>query len=136
MDYPAIGCKELFYSYVIRYHHYSGNRMLASSFKEFYGHGRNAGSVLFPKKIAYSLKQINMEPEHYLKEHSVLPFYRLFLQKEDYEKICAEMFFGEKAYTRRFAKQQRQAATVKSDRLFYCPICIKEDMRPSRYFIR
>lgn len=101
---------------------------LRTSFKEFYEHGRNVNSVLFPKKIAGCLKALRMEIECYLNNHSVMPFYRLFLKEGLYKEICQQMIYGEKAYTKRLATQQNHGVHMKSDRIYYCPECLKRNM--------
>lgn len=71
-----------------------------------------------------------MEIDDYLHNHSVLPFYRLFLKEDLYRKIIGQMLYGEKAYTNRLATQQnRNGHIIKSDRIYYCPMCLKEHTR-------
>lgn len=129
MDYPGIAEKELFYTYIIRYHHYSGNLRLESSFVEFFGQERNINSVLFPKQIGECLKNLGMEIGNYLHNHSVLPFYRLFLKEDLYQKIVRQMTHGKNAYTKHLSTQQQHGVHLKSDQIFYCPVCLKEDTR-------
>lgn len=126
MDYPAIGTRELLYIYIIRYHHYSGNRLLQSSFQEFYEKSENINTVLYPYMIAPCLERLNMEKERYVQNHSVLPFYRLFLKKDNFENICYKMFYENKPYTNYLRSQHKQNAKVKSDRIYYCPKCLDE----------
>lgn len=103
---------------------------LATSFQEFYGQEKNINSVLFPKQIAGCLSELGMEIGDYLHNHSVLPFYRLFLKEDLYREIIWQMLYGEKAYTNRLVTQQnRNGHVIRSDRLYYCPICLKEHMK-------
>lgn len=100
---------------------------MATSFKEFYGQERNVNSVLFPKQIFGCLKSLGIEPDDYILNHSVLPFYRLFLKDGLYKKICEQMLYGKKSYTRRLLTQQSNGAHIKSDNIRYCPVCLKEN---------
>lgn len=100
---------------------------MATSFKEFYGQERNVNSVLFPKKIGSCLKSLGMEVKEYIYEHSVLPFYRLFLKDGLYSEICEQMQYGNKAYTKRLTTQQNHGANIKSDRIYYCPECMRKN---------
>lgn len=98
---------------------------LGTSFKEFYGHERNINSVLFPKQIGGCLKSLGMGAEDYIYNHSTLPFYRLFLKNGLFEIICKQMLYGEKSYTRHLSTQQNRWAVLRSDKLYYCPECLK-----------
>ena len=69
-----------------------------------------------------------MESEDYIKNHSVLPYYKIFMKSEIYESICNDMLYGTKAYTSRLKSNQHQVTKTKCNRLCYCPICLLEDM--------
>lgn len=128
MDFPVIGEKELFYTYIIRYHYYSGNVSLQSSFKEFFGRIEDIDSVLYPTHIEPCLKALHMDTKEYINEHSVLPYYKVFMKQEIYDAICNDMLNSTKSYTNRLRTHQYTTSKIKSDRLFYCPKCLADDM--------
>lgn len=117
----------MFYTYIIRYHHYSGNVSLQSSFKEFFGKDTAITNILYPTNLGSCLKELRMDVDEYIKKHSVLPYYRMFLKKEIYDSICVDMLCDAKPYVTKIKSTQRQIAKVKSNRLFYCPMCMSED---------
>ena len=118
----------MLYTYVIRYHHYSGNKKLESSFKEFFGRMEDINTVLYPVHLEPCLKALRIESEEYIKNHSVLPYYKVFMKQEVYESICKDMLYGTKAYTSRLKSNQHHVTKTKCNRLFYCPVCLSEDM--------
>ncbi len=118
----------MLYTYIIRYHHFSGNVRLRSSFEEFFGTDKNIGSVLFPYKIVECLKALGIEEMDYLKNHSAMPYYQLFLDIDVYQRICQNIFYGNRSYTTKVKTQQSADSVVKSNRIFYCPECLKEKL--------
>lgn len=128
IDYPAIAEKELFYIYILRYHFYSGNKTLQTTFGEFYEVETNIKSVLFPKKLAPCLADVKITDEEYIWNHSVMPFYQLFLKENTFKEICENILYSRKPYTLRLLQNQTLHYKIKSDRINYCPLCMQEDL--------
>lgn len=85
-------------------------------------------SVLFPKLVKPCLVDLNIAEEDYIYEHSAMAFYQLFLKKNIFKKVCEEMLYTDKTYILRLRAQQGVYAQIKSDRLFYCPLCMQEHL--------
>ena len=56
-----------------------------------------------------------------MEEHSIMPYYRLFLRKDSYEKSLNLMFYTAKPYCNRYPDHLMWPRGRMA--LFYCPIC-------------
>lgn len=126
MDYPAIGAKELLYVYTLRYHKYSGNKYLDTSFRVIYKTDENIHNSLCPRHVASALDAFNLKEEDYLDNYSVLPFQRLFLKKDRYEQLCETAIYGDNPYTRLLHDKNTPVSNSGGRELYYCPVCLKE----------
>lgn len=128
-DYPPIKEHELYFSYLLRYHMYTGNSSLVSSFREMLGIQSWSSNVSFISRVGESLSKIRMEKEEYLEYHSVFPFYRLFLQPEKYQEIKRFIFQNNSiSYINKLHAVCNREDSLAGNMLKYCPICHKEEM--------
>ena len=127
MDYPAIGRKELLYIYTLRYHQYSGNKYLDTSFKVIYETDINMRNSLCPRDVKSALDAFNLKEDDYFDNHSVFSFQRLFLKQSSYEQLCEAALYGQKAYARLLQEKNSPTRNSGGRQLCYCPECLKEE---------
>ena len=65
-----------------------------------------------------------MSEEEYIRNHSVLPFYQMFLPKENYDRLCNLIFKEGKYYSNCIYKRIKNVSC--NNELYYCPMCLKE----------
>lgn len=125
LDHPPLFNGEILYSMIIRYHRFSGNTELKDSITDFYGKEKGLYSLLFPNEVSLVLENLNISNQRYIEEHSVFPFYRLFMTNEKYTLATERMLFTDKIY----ANYLRSANTCDDYNSYikYCPLCIMEN---------
>lgn len=127
-DYPPIKEHELYFSYLLRYHMYTGNVSLASSFREMLGIQNWSSNVSFISRVGESLSKIQMEEDDYLEYHSVFPFYRIFLYPEKYQVMKRLIFQNSSiSYINKLHATCNREDSLAGNRLKYCPICHKKE---------
>lgn len=126
LDYPPIYKGELLSSYVYRYHYYSGDINFSDTAFEIWGN-RNKwiSSIIFPASASSIIEQFGISKEQYIRDHTVLQFYKAFLQPKGCKKIEYEMLYGSTVHLK--ALQKNIAIDYDNLSFHYCPVCIKEN---------
>ncbi|MHB8064386.1 MAG: hypothetical protein ACYDG2_17435, partial [Ruminiclostridium sp.] len=79
--YPAFYPDEIFYSYITRYHKYSGNFLISQTLKELFNN-----SFIKADNFAHNLDYFcynfhynEFSPEYIIRNHTIFPIYKPFL---------------------------------------------------------
>lgn len=123
-DYPPIQEDELYFSYLLRYHIYTGNTSVVYSIREILGVQTWNSNVSFISHVGDSLRKIGLEEEVYLEEHSVFPFYRMFLDLEKYQRMKRLIMQNSSiSYMNKLHPAFHKEDSLAGHALKYCPIC-------------
>ena len=126
-DYPAVMENELIYVYVLRYHRFCGNSSITRTFKDFFELGSGITGLYFPGNANHFLKQIQMDADTYLRQHSIWPFYKLFVSEAKYQKIKQLAIYDNRNLSRQISQcYDYEDDSLIKNALWYCPICHKE----------
>lgn len=128
-DYPKIMKNELFFAYALRFHKYSGNLNIANSFREFFQRDSWPQTTMFLKCPADALSNIRLSATDFIEQHTIIPFYRVFLPEKQFHRITAEEIV-EQPYKICFMLPKKSSHIKENNQyLWYCPVChsIKRD---------
>lgn len=126
LDYPPIYEGELLSSYIYRYHSYTGYSSFSDTALEIWGRrGKWISSILFPSNAYVIIRQLGIKEEQYIKNHTVLQFYKFFLQQEKCKGIEQEMLYSSTVHIETLQKN----VLIDYDNLSfsYCPKCISDN---------
>lgn len=119
---------ELYFAYILRYYQYSGQPSIARSFQTFLDIPTWIGNTIFISRIDASIKKIKLSEEKYIEEHSVLPFYRIFLSEKQYEGFKYQFLHGRNAsYINKLHHTFYKEDSLENHTLKYCPMCHREE---------
>lgn len=129
--FPIMYEDEIFYSIISRYHLLTGNKNYKDTLKEIFGKESVIPTVEFPSNLYYLensvLKDINIEIEDIIFNHTLLPFYYPFLNIETQRYIMNRM----KNHDGKGIKYKIgfvAGSICKKEGLMYCSECVKEDI--------
>lgn len=116
---------ELFYSYVARYHHESGNISLRQTQSQVYSKIRNYFDISFIGDINdnfYNSIKNKKDYKDIILGNTLLPFY-IFFKKASFKKnVYKKMYNRNKK-----VEGDLRVGSKYNIKLKYCPLCVKED---------
>ena len=122
-DYPKIMKNELFFAYALRFHKYSGNLNITNSFREFFQRDSWPQTTMFLKCPADALTNIRLSATDFIEQHTIIPFYRVFLPEEQFCRVTAEEI-AEQPYKICFMLPKKSSHIKENNQyLWYCPVC-------------
>ena len=125
-DFPPLIDGEILFGYIYRYHIYSGNLHFSDTAQEIWDDiNKWAYSIIFPLVANNFIKAMGMTQHEYIFKHTVLPFYKLFIDKNKYDQIVFEMFSNNRYCANRLFKGTKINIDHKS--INFCPLCIEEN---------
>lgn len=126
---PKIFPDELFYSWVVRYHKYSGTGSPKRTMQELFDKKSGSLSIHFPINIEFLVKQISndflMTANDIIDKHTIFPYLRVFMTQEEIDKKIESMRHG--------SEYIKNEVIINAQNLFdinvfkICPECYKED---------
>lgn len=122
-DYPPLYDGEILYSMILRYHRFSGNISFRESVSELYGKEKGIYSLLFPNEIILILNKLEITKESFIEEHSIFPYYRLFMTEDKYLQAVDRMIYSDRIYANYLVSSK---ICDSNNYIKYCPICILE----------
>lgn len=103
--------------------------VLLTTFKEAYETNGNVKKPVFPKNVGTLIKTLGLTEQEYIDNHSVLPYYRMFVSYEQFITICENMFSSKvDNYHQLFYQNQPVTSSYQDQKIYYCPECLKENM--------
>lgn len=125
-DYPPFYDGELLSSYIYRYHTYAGYSNFSDTALEMWGQrGRWVASILFPANANSIIKQLGISADNYINHHTILKYYKAFLQDDQCKRIENEMLYSSCVHISMLKKN----ICFDYDNSFfnYCPNCNHEN---------
>lgn len=119
---------ELIYSAIARYHFYSGNIDCKDTLEEVFQNRSAIPSVEIGSYFSHLSKQLgpNYTVESILANHTIYPFYAMFLSKQRQQNILQDVVGDGKGI---YARLGMVAGSIcKKDGLYYCAECAKSDV--------
>ncbi|MBG9840061.1 MULTISPECIES: TnsD family Tn7-like transposition protein [Bacillus cereus group] len=119
---------ELIYSAIARYHFYSGNIDCKDTLEEVFQSRSVIPSVEIGNHFAILAQQIgsNYSVETILANHTIYPYYAMFLTKQRQQEILRDVVSnGQALYTR---LGMIAGSICRKAGLYYCPECTKNDV--------
>lgn len=121
---------ELIYSAIARYHFYCGNTDFKDTLEECFGKRTIVPTLEIGGNIDYLAKELGGKylTEYLINKHTILPYYRNFIDVEKYEEIVNEIRYVGCASI--YNKLGIIAGGIcKKDYICYCPICSKYEIK-------
>lgn len=120
--------EELYFAYILRYHRYTGQPSIARSFQAILDTSTRGSSVIFLSSVNKSIQRLGLFETEYIEEHSILPFYRIFLKEKKYQKVEHLFLYGRCiSYVREFHHTFNKEDSLTNNFLKYCPVCHREE---------
>ena len=116
---------ELFYSYVARYHHESGNISLRQTQSQVYSKIRNYFDISFIGDINdnfYNSIKNKKDYKDIILGNTLLPFY-IFFKKTSFKKNVYKKMYNRNTKV----EGDLRVGSKYNIKLKYCPLCVKED---------
>lgn len=128
---PSIFPDELFYSWVVRYHKYSGNYSPTITIQELFNKKRGGLNIHFPINTEFLIEQIpnnsDMTSEDIIEKHTIFPYLRTFMTPEEIERKMESIKHGTE-YSKNKDKTVINAQNIFDVNVFkICPECYKKD---------
>ncbi len=115
---------ELLYSAFARYHYYSRGYSFQATQQELFGNTAAKPNEIIPTNLDFLCKQLlnrQYTADYFIKKHTTLPYYLLFLQDEKRLKLLNHSTASNGKHL--FALPGSNFFKA----LYYCPVCAKED---------
>lgn len=128
---PSIFPDELFYSWVVRYHKYSGNCSPGTTMQELFNKKRGGLNIYLPINIEFLIEQIPnnsvMTSEDIIDNHTIFPYLRIFMTQEEIKRTIESIKHGTE-YSKNKDKTVINAQNIFDINVFkICCACYKED---------
>lgn len=127
--FPASYPDELFYNWFLRYHKISGNTSLISTMEELYNNKSAQPNIYYPsnlKSLTNKLPHMGLSMNYIIQNHTVYPFLKPFMIKENAEKLLKIMTEKSKGTKRNILSFDNDNECSKHS-IKVCPQCFIED---------
>ncbi|SDJ52900.1 TnsD family Tn7-like transposition protein [Paenibacillus naphthalenovorans] len=130
---PRLYDDELLYSWLARYHLYSGNDGPSQTMKELFGSERAIAVADLPTNLVHLNEKVkhftDSRAEDLLLKHTFFLYYTNFLTESLKERIQENMLKGQVKGSSHMLTGM-MASSIKENRYFrFCPICKNEDLK-------
>lgn len=127
---PSIFPDELFYSWLARYHRFSGNNSPVTTMKELFNKKNSCLNIHFPFNIEFLIKQfpenLTITADRIINKYTIFPYLRVFMKEEDIDEAMKAM-----KYDIRYNFMDRTGINEKNifdiNVIKVCPSCYDED---------
>jgi hypothetical protein len=129
---PRLNDDELLYSWLARYHLYSGNEGPSQTMKELFGSDRAMAVADLPTNLFHLNKKVkhftDSRAEDLLLKHTFYLYYTNFMSEPLKERVRVNMLHGQVKGSSHMLTGM-MASSVKENRYFrFCPVCVDEDL--------
>jgi len=123
--------EEISYGWFARFHALSGNISSTSTAKELFGVEKLYPSIHYPIHLNYFSEQLPKDweftAEYIINNHTMLPFFKPFLDDSELQKIIYNMKSGKRAYIKQYMGLEAGGVS-KQNKIMICSDCLKTDV--------
>lgn len=129
--FPSLYNDEIFYSAVARYYTLTGSNNLKHTITDIFGDENVIPTLEFPIKLEHFSKNIGADigitSDYLINNHTILPYYSIFINEERIEEIKHEMNHGDGRGIKHKVGFIAGSICKKKD-LYYCPQCVSDEV--------
>lgn len=115
---------EILYSFLLRYHRNSGNISFHQSLSEILEADTHIYSLDYFGNLGKILDRFGIAYDDFILNNTIYPYYHFFLSPSQYEIMLKNMLYTNKTYHKAVISPINNF--LNPNKLYYCPMCIKE----------